>query len=81
MAGANNQPQGAVTGKAMEAALKRAKETGNLNLQGRQLKVFPKEIITFSELQVTEKFWESWDLVKIDLSNNQIESIPEEIAS
>jgi hypothetical protein len=32
-------------------------------------------------LQFGENFWESYDLSKIDLSNNQIVSIPDEIAS
>ena len=41
---------------------------------------FPSEIVTFEKLQLIENWWEAYDLQKVDLSNNEIESIPEEIS-
>ena len=63
----------------VEQALKRAKQSGTLSLQGRSLKVFPADICRFQELNLTENWWDSFELTKIDISNNEIESIPEEI--
>lgn len=65
----------------MEGALKRAKETGFFNLASRNVTVFPADLCKFAELQIIEKFWEGFDLSKIDLSNNQIPEVPEELAS
>ena len=80
----SNQPvpedQG-ISGKSLEAAIKKAKQTGTLSLQGRSLKVFPQAILNFQELQMEGNWWESFDLQKIDISNNQIALIPEEIAA
>ena len=39
------------------------------------------EICNFHELKLIENFWEAYDLTKLDLSNNEIPSIPEEIAT
>lgn len=39
-----------LSGKALESALKRAKQTGTLSLQGRELAKFPQELIKFEEL-------------------------------
>ncbi len=62
-------------------ALKRAKQTGTLSLQGRELKAFPKELCNFQNLEgIVDNWWEAFDLGKIDLSNNEIPSIPEEFA-
>lgn len=44
--------------KMLEGALKRAKETGVLNVADKQLKTFPEEILKFEELQVIENWWE-----------------------
>ena len=54
---------------------------GTLSLQGKGLKTFPMEICNFNELRLLENFWEAYDLTKVDLSKNEIESIPEEIAN
>eukprot|EP00353_Schmidingerella_taraikaensis_P008550 CAMPEP_0185575716 /NCGR_PEP_ID=MMETSP0434-20130131/6828_1 /TAXON_ID=626734 ORGANISM="Favella taraikaensis, Strain Fe Narragansett Bay" /NCGR_SAMPLE_ID=MMETSP0434 /ASSEMBLY_ACC=CAM_ASM_000379 /LENGTH=204 /DNA_ID=CAMNT_0028192665 /DNA_START=63 /DNA_END=678 /DNA_ORIENTATION=+ len=80
-AGKSNVPQGPASQKAIEAALKRAQQTGNLNLQGKGLKAFPSDICNFNELRLIDNFWEAYDLQKVDLSNNEIESIPEEIVN
>ena len=64
----------------MEQALKRAQQSGTLNLQGRGLTIFPNEIVIFEQLRLIENWWEAYDLKKVDLSNNEIESIPDEIA-
>ena len=50
-------------------------------MQGRSLKVFPQAILNFSDLQMEGNWWENFDLTKLDFSNNQITSIPEEISS
>lgn len=41
------QNTAAASGKSLDMALKRAKESGTLNLQSRGLTVFPNEIIIF----------------------------------
>ena len=86
---ANNQAFGSAGGgsagpasaKAIEAALKRAQQTGSLSLQGKMLKVFPADICKLHELQLIENWWEAYMLTKVDLSNNEIESIPDEIGA
>ena len=61
--------------------MKRAQQTGTLNLQSKGLQAFPADLCNFSELRLIDNFWEAYDLNKIDLSNNEIESIPEEIGT
>ena len=39
------------------------------------------DICKFEELKLIENWWESCDLTKIDLSNNEIPEVPDEIAS
>jgi hypothetical protein len=79
---ADKKAAAAATGnKQMEGALKRAKETGVLQISDRQIKLFPPEILKFEELQVIENWWEGVPLQKIDMSNNEIPSVPEEIAT
>ena len=56
-------------------------ETGTLSLQGRSLKAFPGEILNLQNLNLIENWWEGNQLNKIDLSNNLIETIPDEIGS
>jgi hypothetical protein len=65
----------------VEGAMKRAKTNGVLNLQGRDLKAFPMDICKFEELKIIENWWESFDLTKIDLSNNEIPEVPDDIAT
>jgi hypothetical protein len=67
--------------KQLEQALTRAKQTGNLTVCDRALKAFPDEILKFEDLQVIENWWEGCPLTKIDLSNNEIPSVPEEVAT
>ena len=50
-------------------------------MQSKGLITFPMEICNFHELKLIENFWEAYDLTKLDLSNNEIPSIPEEIAT
>ncbi len=59
----------------------RAKQTGNLTICDRGIKNFPEEILKFEDLQVIENWWEGMPLTKIDMSNNEIPSVPDEIAS
>ena len=44
---APKQNAAAASGKSLDMAIKRAKESGTLNLQSRELTVFPNEIIIF----------------------------------
>jgi len=60
----------------MEGALKRAKQSGTFSLQGRSLKQFPMELCKFTELEIGDNWWESYELSKLDLSNNEIPEIP-----
>lgn len=57
----------------------KAKQTGVLIVQNRQLKLFPQEILRFQDLQVIENWWDGCELTKVDLSNNEIGDIPESI--
>ena len=50
-------------------------------MQSKGLTSFPMEICNFHELKLIENFWEAYDLTKVDLSNNEIDSIPEEIVN
>ena len=80
---ANNAASGSgapASTKAIEAALKRAQQTGTLNMQGKGLPTFPMDLCKIHELQLIENWWEANPLIKVDLSNNEIESIPDEIA-
>jgi len=71
---------GGGTTKFMEVALKKAKETGMLNLSGRQIKAFPPEVLKFNDLEgIIENWWEGNDITKLDLSNNEIPDVPEQI--
>ena len=66
---ASNAPgDSGITGKSLEAALKRAKQNGTLSLQARGLKVFPMEIVNFQDLNLGENWWDGFDLNKVDLS-------------
>ena len=65
----------------IESALKRAKTSGTLNLQGRELETFPEDICKFSDLKLIENWWESYELIKLDMSNNKLTSIPKELAT
>jgi Leucine-rich repeat (LRR) protein len=49
-------------------------------MTGRSLKNFPKEILNIQNLDLGVNWFEGYELTKLDLSNNMIESIPEEIA-
>ena len=42
---------------------------------------FPIDLCKFQELQLIENWWEANPLIKVDLSNNEIDSIPEELAT
>ena len=82
MAAAGGAGSGApASAKAIESALKRAQQTGTLSLQGKGLTTFPMDLCKFQELQLIENWWEANPLVKVDLSNNEIDSIPEELAT
>jgi Leucine-rich repeat (LRR) protein len=52
-----------------------------LSITDRQLKAFPQEILNFQDLQILENWWDGNDISKIDLSNNEIPSIPEQIGT
>ncbi len=50
-------------GSNINAALKRAKQTGFLNLQNRELTHFPEEIANFSEMKdLIEQWWDAHPL-------------------
>lgn len=68
-------------GSNIEAALKRAKTSGTLSLQGRGLEVFPEDICKFAELRITETWWDCYELTKLDMSNNKLKAIPKELST
>ena len=74
-------PSGPASQKAIDACLKRAQQTGTLNMQSKGLQTFPMEVCNLHELKLIDNFWEAYELTKVDMSNNEIDSIPEEIAN
>ena len=50
-------------------------------MQGKGLTVFPMDLCNLHELRLIENVWEAWELTKVDLSNNEIPSVPEEISN
>ena len=74
-------PSGPASQKAIDACLKRAQQTGTLNMQSKGLQTFPVEVCNLHELKLIDNFWEAYELTKVDMSNNEIDSIPEEIAN
>lgn len=68
---------GKISEKGMAAAFKRAKTSGNFAVQNAGLKEVPADLCTFAAYKVPdENWWDSHELVKVDLSNNALESIP-----
>lgn len=62
-------------------SFREARRSGFLSMPARNLSAFPFEIYHLeNHLDKDEKKWECVDLVKIDLSHNEIPSIDEEIA-
>lgn len=68
---------GSISEKGLAAAFKRAKTSGNFAVQNAGLKEVPADLCTFDAYKVPdENWWDSHELVKVDLSNNVLESIP-----
>ncbi|KAM3567403.1 hypothetical protein VYU27_010451, partial [Nannochloropsis oceanica] len=66
-------------GAGLQPLLKAGRATGTLNLSCRQLKGVPTEVYAPS-LAEDEKFWECRGLTKLDLSHNEIEALPPDLA-
>lgn len=82
MNGNTQDPKQEVISKSLIAAYKRAKQSGTFNCPSHNLKVFPKELANFAEMTIPgENWWDGNDLRKIDVSNNEIEEVPEDIAN
>ena len=61
---------------------KRARATGELHLAGAELDELPIETCTLLDhLQPDEKIWECYDLTKMDISHNNIHSLPPEASN
>ncbi|OQR98592.1 hypothetical protein ACHHYP_08392 [Achlya hypogyna] len=68
-------------GGGSKKAFRQARKTGFLSLPARGLTVFPDEACHLQDsMETDEKVWECVDLIKIDLSHNEIPSIPSAIA-
>ncbi|KAG7400963.1 hypothetical protein PHYBOEH_003553 [Phytophthora boehmeriae] len=67
---------------AMARTLRLARQSGALNLSNRELRAFPTEIFRlYEDLDEDERSWECASLVNLDLSYNEIETIPDQIES
>ncbi|KAJ0409310.1 hypothetical protein ATCC90586_007588 [Pythium insidiosum] len=76
----NNGASASAGPLAMARAYRVARQSGQLNISSRGLTAFPKEILRLFELvEEDEKSWECVPLVKVDLSYNEIASLPDEI--
>lgn len=66
--------------KALEAAFSQAKQTGTFSYPNKSLTAVPQELINFDSLQLPSmNWWQTSPLLKIDLSNNQINVLPLEL--
>lgn len=64
--------------KSLIAAYKRAKQSGIFIFQSQSCTVFPSELANFADMTIPgENWWDGYDLTKVDVSNNLIQSIPE----
>ena len=45
----------------------RAKQTGVLSLGSRDIATFPQEILKFKELELTENWWDAFDMTKLEM--------------
>jgi Leucine-rich repeat (LRR) protein len=69
--------------KVVQKMFVAARQTGSLKLNNRKLDSFPAEIVALhdvSNVSSEERWWENVDLLHIDLSHNEISSIPAGIA-
>ncbi|KDO30047.1 hypothetical protein SPRG_05238 [Saprolegnia parasitica CBS 223.65] len=72
---------GLVDGGGSKKAFRQARKTGFLSLPARGLTTFPDEACHLQDsMEPDEKVWECVDLVKIDLSHNEIMAVPHSIA-
>ena len=70
-----------LSSKSTSQVYKRARQTGALSLVGLELHVFPIEVCTLhAHYEADEKIWENVELAKIDMSHNNIDSLPSELA-
>ena len=65
----------------MTNKLKMAQKSGNLNMIGMSLTAFPPELNSFLELKLIDNWWEAQPILKLDCSNNLLESLPADLAT
>ncbi|MGB1605967.1 MAG: leucine-rich repeat domain-containing protein, partial [Promethearchaeia archaeon] len=71
---------GTITERGLTAAFKRAKQSGVFIVQNQNLAKYPMELCDFVNFTVEgENWWDGSELVRIDMSLNKLESIPEEV--
>ncbi len=71
----------AASATAITNKLRMAQKSGALNLVGMSLSVLPAELTKFSELRLLESWWEAFPLLKLDCSNNQLVTLPADLAT
>eukprot|EP01116_Phalansterium_solitarium_P013312 TRINITY_DN3066_c0_g1_i4.p1 TRINITY_DN3066_c0_g1~~TRINITY_DN3066_c0_g1_i4.p1 ORF type:complete len:674 (-),score=309.55 TRINITY_DN3066_c0_g1_i4:852-2873(-) len=82
---------GGLSGKALDAVLRSAQQTGVLTLQGRELRQVPAQAFRLDEITITvasaaagdpeaNKWWEREPLKKLDLCHNLLRDLPADIA-
>ena len=73
---------GTISEKGLINAFKRAKQTGAFLVSNAGLKVFPEGLCDFLNYKVDdENWWDGNELVRVDLSNNQLEEINGDLAN
>lgn len=66
-----------LSNKAFVMNLKKAWQTGSLQLINFELTEIPNEVIQIESINIEgEQWWQKCPLTKLDLSNNNIEEIP-----
>jgi hypothetical protein len=69
------------TGQNISSSLKRAQQSGNLNLSNKGMDKFPEEVCVFNELRLIDNWWDAMPLLKIDCSNNELTQIPQQLSA
>jgi len=73
------------SGKSLEKVFSSARQTGRLMMPQRGMTEFPSQIFNLSDQEnlkgTEEKWWECAELTAIDVSHNEIKSIPGDIGS
>lgn len=71
---------GTITEKGLIAAFKRAKNSGVFIVQNQNMTKYPVELCDWVNFTIEgDNWWDGSELIRVDVSVNKLESIPEEV--